>query len=195
LKIIRARDCLTTPWKNSGGSTTEIAAEPPGASLDAFDWRISMARVATDGPFSEFPGIDRTLAVVKGGGMVLSVGSSTPVTLNRESDSISFAGDIATSARLTAGEIVDLNVMTRRERFSHRLRRLRATEAFDFEGHDIAVVLSLNGSTALTSGVEATTLDHGDAAVLVRTHEVSFQIAPAAANDCYLVLLREHQAG
>ena len=64
MKIIRARDCRTTPWKNGGGSTTEIAVEPSGASLDTFAWRISVARVAADGPFSEFPGIDRTLAVL-----------------------------------------------------------------------------------------------------------------------------------
>ena len=35
-----------------------------------------MARVASDGPFSEFPGIDRTLAVVKGSGLVLTIGDS-----------------------------------------------------------------------------------------------------------------------
>ena len=49
------------PWKNGGGETAEIAVSPPGAALDDFDWRLSMARVETDGPFSAFPGIDRTL--------------------------------------------------------------------------------------------------------------------------------------
>jgi uncharacterized protein len=193
LKIIRASDCLTTPWKNGGGSTTEIAAEPAGASLDTFDWRISMAQVASDGPFSEFPGIDRTLAVVSGGGLVLTIGNNAPVTLERGSDPISFAGDIATSARLLAGEIIDLNVMTRRGRISHRLRRVRETTSCDFDGHDIAVVLSLNGDTALTTERYAATLGHADAAILVRAREASFRMAPAAAGDCYLILLRQHR--
>src|ERR1700724_4705436 len=85
LKIVRASDCGTTPWKNGGGSTTEIAAAPFGATLDNFDWRVSMARVASDGPFSEFAGIDRTLAVVKGGGLELTIGGGAPVMLQRGS--------------------------------------------------------------------------------------------------------------
>jgi uncharacterized protein len=193
LRIIRARDCRPTPWKNGGGSTTEIAAEPPGASLDTFDWRVSMAHVAADGPFSACPGIDRTLAVVKGSGLVLAIGGGAPVTLACESDPIGFAGDIPTSARLIAGEIVDLNVMTRRRRFSHQLRRVAQPASCDFDGNDIAVVLSLNGSATLGSERDVATLDHGDAAVLARAHDGSFEIVPAVAGDCYLVLLREHR--
>lgn len=189
MKIIRADEQTTTPWKNGGGSTTEIAAEPAGASLDTFHWRISMAQVASDGPFSEFPGIDRTLSVVKGTGLSLTIGDNAPVMLDRGSPAISFAGDIATSARLGAGEITDLNVMTWRLRFSHRLRRIREAESCDFDGADIAVVLSLNGHTALTSKRDATTLDHGDAAVLAEADDACFQVAPNAACDCYLVLL------
>ena len=78
---------------------------PEGASLDTFDWRISMARVASDGPFSEFPGIDRTLAVVEGSGMVLTIGDQ------RAGDAVTRLGPgqlcratSPTSARLTAGE-------------------------------------------------------------------------------------------
>jgi uncharacterized protein len=193
LRIIRARDCRSAPWKNGGGSTTEIAAEPAGASLDTFDWRVSMARVASDGPFSEFPGIDRTLAVVEGSGLVLTIEGGAPVTLECGSDPISFAGDIPTSARLVAGEIVDLNVMTRRRRFSHQLRRVPQPASCDFDGNDIAVALSFNGSATLASEREVATLDHGDAAVLVRTRDGSFRILPAVASDCYLVLLHEQR--
>jgi environmental stress-induced protein Ves len=66
VKVVCASECRTTAWKNGGGSTTEIAVAPMGASLDDFDWRVSMARVASDGPFSEFAGIDRTLDILKG---------------------------------------------------------------------------------------------------------------------------------
>ena len=93
MRIIRAGDCKTTPWKNGGGSTTEIAIGPAGASLEAFDWRVSMARVASDGPFSDFAGVDRTLAVVKGNGLVLTTGENAPVTLSSGADPVSFPGD------------------------------------------------------------------------------------------------------
>lgn len=190
MRIIRASDCSTTPWKNGGGATTEIAASPEGASLETFDWRISMAQVASDGPFSDFRGIDRTLAVIKGNGLVLTIGSNAPLTLSSGAGPVSFPGDVPTSARLTDGEIADLNVMTRRGRFGHRLMRIASPVSCDFaHGDNIAVVLSLNGPTM----VDSETLNHGDAAVICRTTTASFQILPST-NDCYLVLLREQRA-
>lgn len=142
MRIIRASECKTAPWKNGGGSTTEIAVGPPGASLENFDWRVSMALVASDGPFSAFAGIDRTLAVVKGSGLVLRIGNDAPLTLSRGADPAHFPGDTPTSARLTAGEITDLNVMTRRGRFHHRLLRIAQPTSCDFGDDDIALVLS-----------------------------------------------------
>src|SRR5690348_16103916 len=73
MRIIRSSDYRRMPWKNGGGETVEVTIAPEGASLDAFDWRVSMARVASSGPFSRFPGVDRTLAVLAGGGMRLDV--------------------------------------------------------------------------------------------------------------------------
>ena len=54
------------PWKNGGGETIEIMKWPQDGDLSHFDWRISMAQVALDGPFSVFPKIDRHLAVLAG---------------------------------------------------------------------------------------------------------------------------------
>jgi environmental stress-induced protein Ves len=192
MRIIRAADCKTTPWKNGGGSTTEIAIGPAGASLEAFDWRISMARVASDGPFSDFAGIDRTLAVVKGNGLVLTIGENAPVTLSSGSDPVNFPGDTPTSARLTAGEITDLNVMTQRGRFRHRLLRVDKSTPCDFGDDDIALVLSLDGTTTINFGLDSTTLDHGDAALISRT-TTGFCILPTTS-QCYLVWLREPRA-
>ncbi|MFN9927385.1 MAG: HutD family protein, partial [Phenylobacterium sp.] len=59
--LLRAADRLAVPWKNGGGITRELAVWPPGASFDDFVWRVSMAEVHQDGPFSSFPGVDRIL--------------------------------------------------------------------------------------------------------------------------------------
>ena len=193
MRIIRACDCRTTPWKNGGGSTTEIAASPEGATLETFDWRISMARIASDGPFSDFPGIDRTLAVIKGAGLILSIGSNAPVMLSRGTESVSFAGDTPTSARLTEGEITDLNVMTRRGHFSHRLLRITTPVSYDFAEDDIAIVLSLDGTATVNCGRNSVTLAHGDAALVSRAGNTGFQILPTT-KSCYLVWLREQRA-
>jgi len=190
VRIIRASDCKATPWKNGGGSTTEIAVGPAGASLEDFDWRVSMARVASDGPFSDFAGIDRTLAVVTGSGLLLTIGDDAPVTLSTETEPISFSGDTPTSARLTAGEITDLNVMTRRGRFRHRLLRIAKPTSCDFGDDDIAVVLSPGSTATVTFQGHSEALDVGDAAFISRTTMASFRILPAT-NPCYLVWLRD----
>ena len=69
MQILRAANYKVMPWKNGLGSTTEIAIFPANAKLDDFDWRVSMAQVTSDGPFSSFPGIDRTLLVIDGAGI------------------------------------------------------------------------------------------------------------------------------
>ncbi|MEC4600651.1 HutD family protein, partial [Burkholderia vietnamiensis] len=51
---IRGAALVASPWKNGGGVTREIAAYPPGAALDAFAWRVSVADVGAGGPFSRF---------------------------------------------------------------------------------------------------------------------------------------------
>jgi environmental stress-induced protein Ves len=121
LQLIRAADHIRMPWKNGGGETVEIAIWPPGATVANFDWRLSMATVATDGPFSLFPGIDRTLLVLDGEGIALTVGETSPMMLAPSSAPHAFAGDVAASATLVSGPITDLNVMTRRDTFRHRV--------------------------------------------------------------------------
>jgi len=118
------------PWKNGGGETREIAASPAGATLDNMDWRVSLATVATDGPFSLFKGIQRTLCVIHGAGIQLQAGDSMPADLYVTSEPYAFDGEAVTSARLIDGPIADLNVMTRRGRFRHNVRRLVRNDTF-----------------------------------------------------------------
>ena len=187
MRILRAGDRVKMPWKNGGGSTTEIAIGPVGASLDAFDWRISMARVATDGPFSNFPGIDRTLAVIQGGGMELTIGDRTAVILGRDSAPLSFPGDTPTYARLLAGEITDLNVMTRRGRFEHRVVRVTQPMNCAFDGDEIAIVLSFDSTTDVSVSSEHATLENADAVLIEARETTTFQIRPTGR--CYLIWL------
>jgi uncharacterized protein len=123
MHIVRVADQRAMPWKNGGGITYEVAIFPPDApSLDAFDWRVSMARVETDGPFSRFAGIDRSLAIMQGDGLRLVV-DGADVELGPQSPPLVFAGDIPVSATLVGGPITDINVMTRRGTWRHGLVR------------------------------------------------------------------------
>jgi environmental stress-induced protein Ves len=112
------------PWKNGGGETVEIAVSPQGAGLDDFDWRVSMARVERDGPFSSFPGVERTIAILDGEGITLYVEGRVPLGLMRRFSPVTFPADVPTSCRLIAGPITDLNVMSRRGRVEHSVEPL-----------------------------------------------------------------------
>lgn len=123
MRLLRAADRLATPWKNGGGVTREVAAWPPGAGMDAFDWRVSLADVAVDGPFSAFPGVDRVLTVIAGQGLILEVeGRATPLETGAP---FAFPGEAAVAARLTAGPIRDLNVMVRRGAWTAEVKAWR----------------------------------------------------------------------
>jgi environmental stress-induced protein Ves len=144
MKILRARDYRRMPWKNGKGETIEVAVYPENAGLDDFEWRISMASVTTDGPFSSFPGIDRTLSVLTGEGIELSVAGQPPVTLTQSSAPYSFPADQPTTARLINGPITDLNVMTRRGVKSHEVTRrvLERGERIDVPKEGVTLILA-----------------------------------------------------
>ncbi len=139
-------------WKNGGGSTTEIAVAPPGAGLDTFDWRISLATIAHGGPFSSFPGVDRTLALVDGPGVMLDIEGDGRFHLNDENPIVEFSGDCAVMASLQDGSTTDFNVMTRRQRCHHRLgcRVLDGASGFAPRG-DITILFLLSGDSLTVS--------------------------------------------
>ena len=128
MRIVRRAELTGQPWRNGGGVTWQIAASPEGADVAAFDWRLSMAEVAADGPFSAFPGIDRTLTLIEGAGLTLDFGGAV-VRLAPGDAPLSFPGEAPVTGRLIAGPVIDLNVMTRRGVMSHHVVPLAAAEA------------------------------------------------------------------
>jgi uncharacterized protein len=161
MDIVRFADLTPAPWKNGGGETTGIAVWPPDASLHAFDWRISMATVARDGPFSMFPGIDRTLAVLKGG-LKLKFADRPTLVLTPGSTPVSFPGDVAATGELWGGPAHDLNVMTRRGHWratveGHR-QSFRVAALPGFAKHPRCAVIVADGSATVHSRTTRTSL-------------------------------------
>ena len=57
-RLVRLDEVNPQPWRNGGGMTRELLAWPEAERWRA---RVSVADIAEDGPFSPFPGVDRTL--------------------------------------------------------------------------------------------------------------------------------------
>ena len=94
-----------------------LANRQPG---DSFLWRLSIADVATDGDFSLFPGIDRTISLIQGAGMELDFAEAPGKRIDRTFKPFEFSGDWRCRCRLIDGPIRDFNLMVDRS-------RLRAT--------------------------------------------------------------------
>lgn len=106
------------PWKNGGGTTAEIALAPEDADFASgkFDWRLSLANIQGDGPFSAFAGIDRTIMLVEGNGMVLTNPDNVRLVLDRKYLPQDFPGEWPVDCKLLDGPVRDLNLMANRAR-------------------------------------------------------------------------------
>ncbi|HKV97460.1 MAG TPA: HutD family protein [Gammaproteobacteria bacterium] len=114
-------------WKNARGWTTELAVHPRDAQLDGqpFEWRVSLAEVESDGEFSAFPGYDRTILLVQGGGMELSFAEAPSQRIAQPFQPFSFKGEWRTRCHLLNGAVRDFNVISRRTLFTQRFAILR----------------------------------------------------------------------
>jgi hypothetical protein len=129
-RLLPAADRRAIAWKNGGGVTREVATEPPGSDLSHFDWRVSIAQVEAAGPFSEFPGIERRLAVLEGE-LELAIDVRAPLVLGAHAPALTFSGECPVTARPLGGAVTDLNVMTRIGRCAARLELRRAQGALE----------------------------------------------------------------
>ncbi len=120
LALIRSADITPTPWKNGGGSTRTLALWPADSGMTDFAWRISVARIEQDGPFSSFDGVDRTLILLDGNGMLLDF-AGRQVRVDRTTPRIDFAGEDAPDCRLLDGPTTDFNLMWARKSGPARL--------------------------------------------------------------------------
>lgn len=106
-----SKDFKVMPWSNGGGVTTELYLQK-----DPYYFRLSVATVSQDGPFSIFPNIDRTLMLLEGNGFTL-IQPNEKIVLNNLYTPINFSGEEIINCKLINGICIDFNVMI--DRNSH----------------------------------------------------------------------------
>lgn len=142
------------PWRNGGGTTTEITIAPDGAALagERFLYRVSIADVSADGPFSTFPGYDRHIMLLEGAGMTLDCGTRGLIEL-RPFEPRAFSGDWEVRGRLARGAVRDFNLMVDRARATSTLdvRVVSGPEEIACDRGNTCVVYVIDGSLASAS--------------------------------------------
>ncbi|WP_432535133.1 HutD/Ves family protein [Kineococcus arenarius] len=101
---VRVRDVTPVPWRNGGGLTRPLWR---GAQ-----WTLSLADIGGPGPFSAFPGWDRTFLLAAGDGLGLRVGDDERPL--RVGETTSFPGEAPTAVDTGTGRA--LNLMALRDR-------------------------------------------------------------------------------
>lgn len=106
MRALKIDDLAVSPWKNGGGVTREIARSEDERGLV---WRLSVADVASDGPFSHFPEMVRVLTVIEGAGLALNCPGG--IITAEKGAPVRFRGDIPVDCRLVDGPVRDFNLI------------------------------------------------------------------------------------
>ncbi len=106
------KDLRQEPWRNGQGTTRTLAQrEQDGKPL----WRISVADITGDAPFSQFDGLDRKAVLVHGHGVKLWCDRGAWV-MNSIGDVASFPGELPVHTEIACSLARFWNVMADRSK-------------------------------------------------------------------------------
>ena len=117
-RVVPANEYRRERWRNGAGWTREIAAEPEGGEGS---WRLSIAEIEQDAPFSRFDGIDREIVLLSGNGVRLRFDDGNVHALEPPHGRLRFSGEAGVFGELIDGPTQDFNLMWRRDRIDAQL--------------------------------------------------------------------------
>lgn len=140
IRHLGAADYRAMPWANGRGTTTELARQnrPDGG----LSWRLSVATVSEDGPFSPLHGIDRILTLITGEGFDLMIDGTRHALAPLAP--LAFSGDAAVSAVSVKGPSLDFNVMVDRRDWQAEVSLITAPHRFTVKGGSLAFLYMLD---------------------------------------------------
>ncbi len=162
--LLPKTDQATVAWKNGGGQTRQLLCWPKQGDGSDFRWRLSVARIDRDGPFSAFPGYQRCLILLDGAGMALRFASGD-VRVDAEQPRIDFDGAQAPGCRLLDGPTSDFNLIIRdADYYSVETIELDGNWSASVEsGHLLALYLCSGQASCAEGALNAGDLYYGSA--------------------------------
>lgn len=126
IELITPAHWQTQQWQNGGGITHQLCRQD---DANGMLWRLSIAEVASDGPFSRFDNIDRIILLLTGEGFSLHGVGDNPQVLDAPLTPFAFAGETTIHCTLLKGAVRDFNLMTRRDAVQAQLQVLTISSA------------------------------------------------------------------
>ena len=192
-RVIAANEYRRERWKNGTGWTREIVRVPDRAD---WDWRLSIAEIEQDGPFSSFPGVDRELVLIRGNGLRLRFDQGEVRELLPPHQRTRFAGESVVHGELIDGPTHDFNLMWRREAVVAELlhRPLVGPMLFFTEPGVTWAIHLLAGQAAFDQATGLPSLWAGDTALLLDGNERG-RYALEGGGELLAIKVRRLQAG
>ncbi|EGM76716.1 hypothetical protein Rhein_3212 [Rheinheimera sp. A13L] len=182
LQLISPNQWQTQVWKNGGGITHQLARSDDNIGMR---WRVSIAEVASDGPFSRFEQTDRIIMLLQGNGFCFHGAEDQPVVLDQVLLPFAFAGETTIECTLINGPVRDFNLMTRRADVKASLQVLSVTEALSLALVQESMLYLASGQLHVSFKEQSYQLDAGQS--LLCTDEVGELQIKAGTEPCQLV--------
>jgi environmental stress-induced protein Ves len=136
-RLIRRAGLAVSKWRNGAGRKCDIATGP--------GWLVGFAFLDQDAPFSEYPGIDRTITLIEGPGFGLDFGTAAPaLVVGMPFAPRPFDGGLAAQCRVAGGPCVVLNAISERAGWTHTV----SVGALPDGPTDPGIVVVLRGEVA-----------------------------------------------
>ena len=177
---IRLQDVPVSPWKNGGGTTQSLVCWP-----NPSDWvfRMSVARIDSDGPFSEFKGVDRWFAVLSGEGVVLQF-PERRVEAGALDVAVQFSGDLPCQCSLINGPTVDFNLMV--QGVSANMARIdRSPYVAKFKAQTTLAIFVVEAGGRVRMGSQNFELNANSLYWITLDHDLEIEF-----NDMHLLLIQ-----
>jgi len=177
---IRLQDTPVSPWKNGGGTTQSLVCWPSPS-----DWvfRMSVARIDSDGPFSEFKGVDRWFAVLSGEGVVLQF-PERRVEAGALDAAVQFSGDLPCQCSLINGPTVDFNLMV--QGVSANMARIdRSPYVAKFKAQTTLAIFVVEAGGRVRMGSQNFELNANSLHWITLDHDLEIEF-----NDMHLLLIQ-----
>ena len=188
-RVLPAHRYRRERWKNQRGWTREIARAPSDGD---WDWRLSIAEIEEDAPFSRFDGIERELVLLSGNGLRLRFDDGAVHALLPPHERLRFAGERAVSGDLIDGPTQDFNLMWRREAIDAHLwhRPLVGPMVMFVEPGSVWGVHLLAGQARFADASGLPDLATADTALLVAQHDARERFVLDGGGEVLLVRLQ-----
>lgn len=159
MRIIRKSEFIEGRWRNGMGVSWDIASHPAAAGTPDFGWRLAIARIDADVPFSHYPDVDRVFTLIDGQGLDLDFDGGRTLAVDQLFVPHPYACDVETFCRLRNGPCRALNLFLRRGQWTAAVDILSSRADITHPGPILLF--------ALAGGPEVNfeTLAEGDAAI------------------------------